>query len=84
MLKAKELLSGVNRTSKVVALMPLLSIHVASELEPICRMACTECMKERVIKERIKRNEDDREKEDREETFCVRLGRDRRIACYGV
>ena len=36
MLNAKEELSGVKRTSKVVAPMPELAMHVARDFEPIC------------------------------------------------
>jgi hypothetical protein len=49
MLKAKLLLSGVNRTSKVVAPMPLLSIHVASDFDPIALIAAADCMKENSV-----------------------------------
>jgi hypothetical protein len=54
MLNAKELLSGVKETANVVAKIPLLSIHVAREFEPISRMAWTECDKRRVKMENIR------------------------------
>jgi hypothetical protein len=57
MLKAKLLLSGVKTTSKVVAPMPLLSMHVASEFDPICRIACAECMNARETRDRRRRRE---------------------------
>jgi hypothetical protein len=76
MLKEKELLSGVKRTSNVVAPIPLLSMHVASDFEPICRIASTECMKERERMEKIRNME---ETEGRN-AFCVRFGREKRIA----
>ena len=41
MLNAKDELSGVKRTSNVVALIPELSMHVARDFEPICFNAMT-------------------------------------------
>ena len=69
-MNAKLLLSGVKETSKVVAPIPLLSIHVASDFEPITRTASTECRSEKEINANIRSTE---EKEDRMES-CVRLG----------
>jgi hypothetical protein len=47
MLKANELLPGVKDTANVVAKIPLFSIHVASDFDPISSMASTECEKRR-------------------------------------
>jgi len=47
MLNEKLLLSGVKRTSNVVAPIPLFSIHVAKDFEPICRIAWTDCRNNR-------------------------------------
>lgn len=78
MLNANELLSGVKRTSNVVAPIPLLSIHVARDFEPICRIASTDCIKESDRMERIRNIE---ETEGRN-AFCVRFGREKRIASF--
>jgi len=82
MLKAKELLSGVKRTSKVVALIPLLSIHVASEFDPICRNAWAECRREKRKREKRRKEETD-DKGERETLLCVRFGKDMRIVVVG-
>lgn len=58
MLNAKVSLSGVNKTSNVLAPIPLLSIHVASDFEPIALIARTGCIRVKVIIENI-RNIDD-------------------------
>jgi hypothetical protein len=76
MLKAKLLLSGVNWTSKVVAPIPLLSIHVAKEREPITRRASAECSSDSEINENMKSSEDN----DEDMGLCVvRLGREKCI-----
>jgi len=64
-LKAKELLSGVNETANVVAKIPLLSIHVARDFEPISRTAWTECERRRVRRENISDIEGSCEREKR-------------------
>jgi hypothetical protein len=56
-LKARLLLSGVKRISNVVADMPLLSIHVASEFEPIERIAAAEWTRETTRATRNKTDE---------------------------
>ena len=71
MLNAKLLLSGVYDTSKVVAPIPLLSIHVASDLDPITLTAFAVCIRERARKVSIKRVE--------EKTLGVRFGREKRM-----
>jgi len=76
MLKAKLLLSGVKETSKVVAPIPLLSIHVAKDREPMTRKASAECSSDSEINENMRRSEES-EEEDME--LCVRLGRAKRI-----
>ena len=75
MLKAKLLLSGVKRTSKVVAPIPLLSIHVARDFEPIALIASTEFSKDRAIIEHIKNIGD----EDNGMKLRVRLIKEMRI-----
>lgn len=72
-LNAKLLLSGVKETSKVVAPIPLLSIHVARDFEPITLTASTECKSANKIKANIKSTE---ENEDRM-ALCVRFGKER-------
>jgi hypothetical protein len=52
-LNAKELLPGVKDTAKVVAKMPLFSIHVASDLDASSLTATTECEKRRAATESI-------------------------------
>src|SRR5579859_354956 len=76
MLNAKLLLSGVKRTSKVVAPIPLFSIHVAKDLEPICRMPSTDCRNNREAMERMRNMEETEERVTRR----VRLGKEKRIA----
>jgi hypothetical protein len=68
-LNAKLLLSGVKETSNVVALIPLLSIHVAREFEPITLIASAECRSKKKITVNIMSVE---EKKDRM-PLCVRL-----------
>lgn len=75
MLNAKLLLSGVKRTSKVVAPMPLLSIQVAKDLEPICRMASTDCWNNREARERMRNTDETEERA----TLRVRVGKGKRI-----
>jgi hypothetical protein len=76
MLNEKLLLSGVYSTSKVVAPIPLLSIHVANDLEPICRIAWTDCRNNSETRRNMDVKEEDRER------LCVRLGREKRmVAC---
>jgi hypothetical protein len=70
-LNEKLLLSGVNRISNVVAEIPLLSIQVAREFEPIESIAVTHRTKDK--RERRMNNEGDCG------TF-VRFGREKRIA----
>jgi hypothetical protein len=66
-LKANELLSGVKETANVVAKIPLFSIHVASDFDPISRMATTECEKRRAATES---NMDIDERENRMTVCC--------------
>lgn len=75
MLNAKLLLSGVKETSKVVAKMPLLSIHVASDLDPITLTALTVFMSDKDM------NVDIRNTEDKDDRIAerVRLGREKRM-----
>src|ERR1700732_1398311 len=81
MLNAKLLLSGVNNTSNVVAPMPLLSIHVAKEFDPICLIACIGCMKERHMMEKRREGE---MMDEEDETFMVRLDRDNKRIVYCI
>jgi hypothetical protein len=78
MLKANELLSGVKETANVVAKIPLFSIHVASDFDPISRTASTECEKRRVATERIM---DIDERENRMTVCCC--GRTQRTSVNG-
>jgi hypothetical protein len=75
MLKARLLLSGVKETSNVVALILLFTIHVASDLDPITRIASADCMREKEMRVMIRKTED---KEERS-TSRVRLGGEYRI-----
>jgi hypothetical protein len=56
-LKAKLLLSGVKETSNVEAPIPLLSMHVANEFDPITRTALAESMSDRTTRVNIKKTE---------------------------
>jgi hypothetical protein len=76
MLKAKVLLSGVKETSNVVAPMPLFSIHVASDLDPITLSASANLMRDREMRAMIRKTGD---KEGRR-TLLVRLDSGCRIA----
>ena len=73
MLNAKELLSGVKRTSNVVAPIPLLSIHVASDFDPMALIASTGCKRANRKKENIKTIEDI-------DALCGRFCIEKRIA----
>src|ERR1700733_13732444 len=79
MLKAKLLLSGVKETSKVGAPIPLLSIHVAKEREPITRRASAECSSDSEINKNMRSSEDNDEDMG---LSVVRLGRERRIVLW--
>jgi len=81
MLKAKLLLSGVKETSKVVAPIPLLSIHVAKEREPMTRSASVVCNSDSEINENMRRSEDNDEDIG---LYVVRLGREKRIVSCGM
>lgn len=63
----------MKETSKVVALIPLLAIHVAREFEPITLTASAECRSKKKTTANIRSDE---EKKDRM-PLCVRLGRER-------
>jgi len=80
MLKAKLLLSGVKETSNVVAPIPLLSMHVAKDREPMTLMASAECNSDSEINENMNRIE---EESDEDIGLCVRLGREKRIVLWG-
>lgn len=57
MLNAKLLLSGVKETSNVVAPIPLLSIHVARDVEPMTLVASTVFIRDREINANIRNTE---------------------------
>ena len=77
MLNAKVSLSGVNKTSNVLAPIPLLSIHVASDFEPIALIARAGCIRVMAMIENI-RNMDDNDG-DKTLLLCVRVSRGKRI-----
>lgn len=80
MLKAKLLLSGVKETSNVVAPIPLLSMHVAKDREPMTLMASAECSRDSEINENMRKSE---EESDEDMELGVRLGREKRIVLCG-
>ena len=61
MLNAKLLLSGVNEISNVVAPIPLSSMHVAKDREPMTLVASTECSSDSEINENVRRSEESEE-----------------------
>ena len=68
-LNAKLLLSGVKETSKVVAPIPLFSMHVARDLDPITLIASAEFVRSKEINANIRNTED----KDNRMLSCVRL-----------
>ena len=75
MSKARLLLSGVKRMSNVVAAIPLFSIHIARDFEPIALMASAEFSSDKPIIKIIEIIDDDEDGM----KLCVRLGRKKRI-----
>jgi hypothetical protein len=74
MLKAKLLLSGVKETSNVLAPIPLFSIHVARDCDPMTLMATVECISDSRTNVNARREE-----KESPEPFGVRFGCENRI-----